>query len=320
MWNILYVFPFERAKRLEVYPQKKIGFTLLSVDWLICSCISVSWYALLLPGLGTQCDHNPRQGRSRGLGWAEGEYYLIHCWAGLSYWLTYGAEKTQLMVLFQNTSVFQALKGKPDLRESQRQAEKRSSHRRSGTTKRFPAECGSLFIEGCRKLGKGIKGNYLFTSPSYWCGLHLWVYSEKIKRRESWEWGESCGTAGTDVTEECHSHTDITLWWMEYEMAGVPGNCSPSSYQGLIGAGLGTGVASFSYLGVAGGWGVNSEPSTDWETRGDTANFGHVVFLFSAELLFSRPCHKDMFTELWVLNETLHCLFIYQFNYFVGRG
>lgn len=143
---------------------------------------------------------------------------------------------------------------------------------------------------------------------------------KKIKRRESWEWGESCGTAGTDVTEECHSHTDITLWWMEYEMAGVPGNCSPSSYQGLIGAGLGTGVASFSYLGVAGGWGVNSEPSTDWETRGDTANFGHVVFLFSAELLFSRPCHKDMFTELWVLNETLHCLFIYQFNYFVGRG
>lgn len=115
------------------------------------------------------------------------------------------------MVLFQNTSVFQALKGKPGLRESQRQAEKRSSHRRSGTTKRFPAECGSLFIEGCRKLGKGIKGNYLFTSPSYWCGLHLWVYSEKIKRRESWEWGESCGTAGTDVTEECHSHTDITV-------------------------------------------------------------------------------------------------------------
>lgn len=71
-WIFLSVFPFERAKRVEVYPQKEVGFTLLSADWLICSCISAFLVCLALPGPGTQCFHNSGQSRLGRLGWAEG--------------------------------------------------------------------------------------------------------------------------------------------------------------------------------------------------------------------------------------------------------
>lgn len=73
-WILLSVFLFEKAKRVEVYPRKEVEFTLLSADWLICSCISASWHDLPLPDPGTQCTHNPGQGRVGRLGWAEERY------------------------------------------------------------------------------------------------------------------------------------------------------------------------------------------------------------------------------------------------------
>lgn len=37
------------------------------------------------------------------------------------------------------------------------------------------------------------------------CGLHLWVHPEKIKRKKSWEWGGSGGSAGSDVMGKWHA-------------------------------------------------------------------------------------------------------------------
>lgn len=105
------------------------------------------------------------------------------------------------MMLFPNKSAFCSEKGKPGLRELQRQAEKRSNHKRSGTTKRFLAELGSLFIEECRQLGTGIKGDELFKTPSFRCGLHFWVHWKKIKRKERREWGG--GGLGSSCHDSC---------------------------------------------------------------------------------------------------------------------
>lgn len=143
------------------------------------------------------------------------------------------------MVLFQTKSVFQTLKGKLGLRELQRQAEERSNHRRSGTTKRFLAEGGRLFIEERRQLGKGIKGDYLFTTPSFRCGLHLWVCPEKIRRKESWEWGESGGSGGTDVMEKWHG------CWMK---GGTQQNCACHSDMDVTLGGLGGGRGVGGYI------------------------------------------------------------------------
>lgn len=72
----------------------------------------------------------------------------------------------------------------------------------------------ALLLMNKRQLGKGIKGDYLFTSPSCWCGLHLWVPPEKkIKKKEHWLWGGSVGSAGTDVTKEWPSDTGFALGW-----------------------------------------------------------------------------------------------------------
>lgn len=98
---------------------------------------------------------------------------LLIDWAQFSSCSLVEQEKTGLMMLFPNKSAFCSEKGKPGLRELQRQAEKRSNHKRSGTTKRFLAELGSLFIEECRQLGTGIKGDELFKTPSFRCGLHF---------------------------------------------------------------------------------------------------------------------------------------------------
>lgn len=134
------------------------------------------------------------------------------------------------MVFFQNKSVFQTLKGKLGLRELQRQAEKRSNHRRSGTTKRFLAEGGSLFIEECRQLGKGIKGDYLFTTP----------YSRKDQEERELGVERKWWLSRHDVMEKWHeclmregrSRTVCAslMWpslWVGCEVAEVTGDCSP---------------------------------------------------------------------------------------------
>lgn len=82
---VLSVFPFEKANRGKVFPQKEVEFTLLSADPLICTCISAPWYALPLPGPGTPWPPNPGARQNWKAGLSRRGMSMTRCWAGLGY-------------------------------------------------------------------------------------------------------------------------------------------------------------------------------------------------------------------------------------------
>ena len=122
---------------------------------------------------------------------------------------------------FQNKSVFRTLKGTRRYEGTQRQAERRSNHRRSGATKRPLPEGGSLSVEARRQLGKDIKGDDLFTSPSS-DGSCVFESAQKRSRRKELGGGTAWLSRPREM-ERRHEHllnraagTALTtsLWWL----------------------------------------------------------------------------------------------------------
>lgn len=108
------------------------------------------------------------------------------------------------------------------MRERQRQAEKRSNHRRSGATKRPLPEGGSLSVEERRQLGKDIKGDDLFTIPSS-DGSCVFEIAQKRSRRKDLGGGTAQLSRPREM-ERRHEHllnraagTTLTmsLWWLQ---------------------------------------------------------------------------------------------------------
>lgn len=105
------------------------------------------------------------------------------------------------MRLFQNKSAFWAPRGKSGLRELQRKTEKRSSHRRSGTTKRFLAGKGILLLKDVDSEGKASK-EIIYSQLPHSDVACIFESTQKRSRGRRAESGKKAAQAGAVVTEQ----------------------------------------------------------------------------------------------------------------------